>query len=129
MHTGADGAIEMARSLLRLNERAPDWQYDHSDTVHIGKFAWGSAALYEVAPDDQLLANLVHMASWLQDCQLPDGSWNPSAFLFPNPEPPDALWKTAEHIMIIDMMLAAIGGSPRGGQRAETTQTARAGSI
>ena len=39
---------------------------------------------------------------------------DPSHFLFPTPNDADTLWKTAEHIMIINFMLAAIGGYHRG---------------
>src|SRR4051812_27379715 len=113
MATGTSQAAEIARELLRLSEAGTELQYDWADTVHVGKVAWGSSVVLEVAPDVVLARQIARMAQWLRDCQLSNGGWNPSHFLFPDPNDADVLWKTAEHIMIINFMLAAIGGHHR----------------
>jgi hypothetical protein len=113
MATGTAQASEIAREMIRLSEGGTELQYDWADTVHVGKIAWGASIVFEVAPDLALANQIVRMAQWLRDCQPDDGGWAPSHFLFPNPNDADVLWKTAEHIMIINFMLAAIGGHHR----------------
>ena len=107
--TGEASARDLARRLLALTEGGTDLQYDSSDTVHVGKYAWGAATMLEVDAEPRYLDALIMMADWLSNCQEADGRWNPSAFLFPEPTEADALWKTAEHVMIINFMLGALG--------------------
>jgi hypothetical protein len=109
MATGETSAKDLAARLLAMTEGGTSQQYDSADTVHVGKYAWGASVMLEVDPQDCYLDALTMMADWLADCQETDGRWNPSAFLFPEPSEPDALWKTAEHIMIINFMLGALG--------------------
>jgi hypothetical protein len=103
-------ARRVGRELIRLSENGTERQFDYADTVHVGKVAWGAAVMLQVEPDDQLLMLLERMTKWILDCQLADGRWNPSAFLFPAPIGADALWKTGEHVVIINMILGALGG-------------------
>jgi hypothetical protein len=113
MATGNAQAAEIAREMIRLSEGGSELQYEWADTVHVGKVAWGASVVLEAAPDLALAKQIVRMAYWLRDCQLENGGWNPSHFLFPNPNDADVLWKTSEHIMIINFMLAAVGGHER----------------
>lgn len=103
-------AKRVGRELIRLSEKGTDRQFDYADTVHVGKVAWGAAVMLQVEPDEQLLILLERMTKWILDCQLADGRWNPSAFLYPAPIGADALWKTGEHVVIINMILCALGG-------------------
>lgn len=107
--TGEASARDLARRLLALTAGGTELQYDASDTVHVGKYAWGAATMLEIDPQPRYLEALIMMADWLSNCQEADGRWNPSHFLFPDPTEPDALWKTAEHVMIINFMLGALG--------------------
>jgi hypothetical protein len=102
-------AQRVGRELIRLSENGTDRQFDYADTVHVGKVAWGAAVMLQVEPDEQLLMLLERMTKWMLDCQLADGRWNPSAFLYPAPIGADALWKTGEHVVIINMILGALG--------------------
>lgn len=108
--TGNETALVIGRALLELTAGGTSLQYDFPDTIHVGKFAWGAAAMLDVEPSDTHLADVLSMADWCIDSQLEDGSWDPSAFLVPRPEEHDTLWKTGEHVMIISHMLAALGG-------------------
>jgi hypothetical protein len=108
MATGESSAIDLGRTLLSLSENGTRDQYDYADTVHIGKFAWGAAAMFDTDPLESHLRDVLMMADWFVDCQSSDGRWNPSAFLFPNPTEADALWKTAEHILIMNVMLGCL---------------------
>jgi hypothetical protein len=108
MVTGQTHARDLGRQLLVLSETATDQQYDFADTVHVGKFAWGAATMLEADPAESHLRDVLLMADWYANCQLPDGRWNPSAFLYPRPNEADALWKTAEHILIINLMLGSL---------------------
>ena len=114
MATGTSQAADIAREMIRLSEGGTELQFDWADTVHVGKFGWGASVVFEAAPDQALANQIVRMAQWLHACQLDNGGWHPSHFLFPTPNDADTLWKTAEHIMIINFMLAAIGGYHRG---------------
>jgi hypothetical protein len=107
--TGNEHAREIGRRLLELSAGGTSLQYDFPDTIHVGKFAWGAAAMLSVDPSDAHLVDVLSMADWCADSQLSDGSWDPSHFLFPDPQAPDKLWKTAEHVMIINFMLDGLG--------------------
>lgn len=109
MATGETSAKDLAGQLLAMTAGGTSQQWDSADTVHVGKYAWGASIMLEVDPQDRYLDVLTMMTDWLADCQESDGRWNPSHFLFPEPSEPDALWKTAEHIMIINFMLGALG--------------------
>ena len=88
-------------------------QFEYQDTVHVGKFAWGSGAMLDIDADDLHLNAAMKMANWLVDCQSPDGRWNPTHFNSPDPDDTDALWKTGEHILLSSIVLAALAAYPR----------------
>ena len=106
----ADPDARRVGRAIRLSENGTERQFDYADTVHVGKVAWGAAVMLQAERDEQLLTLLERMTKWMTDCQLADGRWNPSAFLYPAPIGADALWKTGEHVMIINMILSAVGG-------------------
>jgi hypothetical protein len=111
--TGNAAAREIGRGLLDFSERASDTQYDFTDTVHVGKFGWGAGAMLDVEPADSYFADVLRMGQWYLDSQLEDGRWNPTAFLVPEPDDADALWKTAEHIVLMTVVEMALASRPR----------------
>jgi hypothetical protein len=113
MQTGIEDALPIARGLLQLSEDGTELQYDYPDTIQIGKFAWGAAAMLEVEPAEQHLRNVLRMGDWYADSELKDGSWVPSLWRTPEPTDVDALWKTAEHVLHITTMLTALAGYHR----------------
>lgn len=113
MQTGVEEALQIGRGLLKLSEDGTEAQYDYPDTVQVGKFAWGAAAMLEVEPAERYLRIVLRMGDWYADSQLKDGSWFPSLWRTPEPSDVDALWKTAEHVLHITTMLTALGGYRR----------------
>jgi hypothetical protein len=114
MATGNRKAIEIGRGLLDVSERAHESQYDHTDTVHVGKFAWGAGVMADADPGTEShVADALRMGQWFLDSQEEDGRWNPSRFLVPDPQDHDALWKTGEHIVLMNVVIMALAGRPR----------------
>jgi hypothetical protein len=113
MQTGSEEARAIGRALLQLNENGTDAQYDYPDTVHVGKFGWGAAAMLDIEPSERHLDDVNRMGRWYVDTQLPDGRWNPSGFICPEPTEGDGLWKTAEHVLVMSYVLASLGSYPR----------------
>lgn len=111
--TGNTGGVEIARELLAFSGNAHEAQYDYEDTVHVGKFGWGAGAMLDVEPSESHLAQSMRMGQWYLDSQLDDGRWNPTAFLVPEPDEADALWKTAEHIVLMQVVEMALAAYPR----------------
>jgi hypothetical protein len=105
--------LEIGRGLLDVSERASETQYDFNDTVHVGKFGWGAGAMLDAEPAESHFADAVRMGQWYLDSQLEDGRWNPTKFLVPEPDDADALWKTAEHIMLMTIVEQALAARPR----------------
>lgn len=110
---GNEVARDIGGGLLQFSERVSDTQYDFTDTVHVGKFGWGAGAMLNVGSVDSHLADALRMGKWYLDSQLEDGRWNPTAFLVPEPDDVDALWKTAEHIVLITMVEMGLASRPR----------------
>jgi hypothetical protein len=113
MQTRSADARRIARALLQLSEDGTEAQYDYPDTVHVGKFGWGAAALLDIEPAERHLRNVLRMSHWYAETQLEDGRWVPSGFICPQATDADALWKTAEHLLIISYVLAALRSYPR----------------
>ncbi len=113
MVTGSEAARRIGRRFIELSDAATEKQFDYRDTVHVGKLAWGSGAMLDVEPDGLFLRNAMRMGRWLVDCQEPDGRWNPTHFQTPDPTDVDALWKTAEHVLLSTIVLTALVAYPR----------------
>jgi hypothetical protein len=113
MITGDEDARRVGRGLLKLHAAATEAQFDFRDSVHVGKFGWGAASMLDVEPDEHHLRDAMRMGKWYLESQLEDGRWNPTAFLVPDPKEPDALWKTAEHILLISEVISAFSSFPR----------------
>lgn len=113
MATGNLAGLEIGRGLLDVSERASDTQYDFNDTVHVGKFGWGAGVMLDAAGEDAHRADAMRMGQWYLDSQLEDGRWNPTKFLVPEPDDADALWKTAEHIVLMTIVEMGLAATPR----------------
>jgi hypothetical protein len=113
MVTRSESARRIGRRLIELSDAATEKQFEYWDTVHVGKLAWGSGSMLDVDADELYLRNAIRMGKWLIDCQVEDGRWNPTHFQTPNPTDTDALWKTAEHVLLSTIVLAALAAYPR----------------
>jgi len=113
--SGDAGALADARAWLRFNIEGTPAQFDDAGSVQVCKFGWGVAAMLaaedpaEIAGTSEWLPHVSRMARWFMDHQGDDGSWVPSNFLAPQPDDVDRLVKTAEHLMELNALYAALG--------------------
>lgn len=112
--SGRREAIELASQFMQLNIGGTPRQFDDPDSVHICKFGWGAAELLVADPQGGWEVHAVRMADWFVQRQRPDGAWDPSAFTLTAPASDiDRMWKTAEHLMEVVELEAALRGVPR----------------
>jgi hypothetical protein len=110
--TGSAAALDRARRYLGLNIAGSDLQFDDPTSVQVCKFGWGVAATYHATADPSLRAWVVRMGEWFVRRQERDGSWAPASFMTPDPGPLDFYWKTAEHVMELSYVVAALNSQP-----------------
>jgi hypothetical protein len=106
---GVDDAVVVSRDLLQRNIDGCEEQFNDPESVQVCKFGWGAAVVYSHDRSSDLLPHLVRMGEWFSEHQAQDGSWSPSTFLVPEPSDVDKLIKTAEHVMEVNAILAALG--------------------
>jgi len=106
---GTSEPLALARRLLALNLAGCAEQFDDPGSVQICKFGWGAAAMLVADEGGDWLPHVLRMGDWFIAHQSPDGAWTPSAFLAPEPGDIDKLVKTAEHVMEVNAILAALG--------------------
>jgi hypothetical protein len=113
MATREPKALQLARDFLDLTSQGSDIQFDHTDSVQVCKFAWGSAVLLEATGDARYLEDSLRMVSWFRDAQNQDGSWDNSPFLMQRAENPEYVRMeiTAEFVQHLVTLETAIGGS------------------
>jgi hypothetical protein len=102
-------ALATAKRLLRFNVEGTVEQFTDAASVQVCKFGWGAAAVLVADPESDLLPHLMRMGDWFIGNQRADGTWAPSTFLVSDPSDVDKLVKTAEHVMEVNAVLAALG--------------------
>lgn len=102
-------AVALGHSFLGCNLQGTDAQFDDREQVQICKFGWGAAALQIADPTVDYRAHLRRMAEWFIAQQGPAGNWGPSRYFGPDPKLHDRMTKTAEHLMELDAIIAALG--------------------
>lgn len=115
MATGEVKALDLARDYLALTVSGSDLQFDHSESVQVCKFAWGSAVLLEATGGPEYLEFVLRMGDWFIECQNDDGSWDNSPFLMQRTDDPDSVRVeiTAEFVQHQISIINAIGGRRR----------------
>lgn len=101
-------ALALARSYLDLTVCGAALQFDYKVNSQACKFGWGAAVLLDVDASDAYAQHALRMATWFVDSQYEDGHWAPSGFLVPNPDDADNLPKTAEHVLHVVTLTAAL---------------------
>ncbi len=101
--------LAAASALLERNIHGCVEQYSDLESVQLCKFGWGVAAMYAADSDPSWIPHLSRMTDWFIARQAVDGSWAPSTFVQTRPSDIDRLTKTAEHVMEINAILAALG--------------------
>ncbi|MBD9562281.1 hypothetical protein [Pseudomonas sp. PDM09] len=101
--------LDLASGLLARNLSGSAAQVDDLASVQFCKFGWGAAALATIDTTRDWTPHLIQMVDWFIARQAVNGSWSPSVFLQPQPSDIDRLIKTAEHVMEVNSILAALG--------------------
>jgi hypothetical protein len=109
MRRGDTGARDLGAQFLELNIRGTPSQFDDREAVQICKFGWGASTMLLADPGGPWLKHVMRMADWFIACQDEDGGWSPSRFLIAQPGEVVRMMKTAEHVMELNTMLAALG--------------------
>ena len=109
---GEAAALARGHEFLSLNIHGTAEQFTDHDSVQACKFGWGLGAMYLADPKPQYVPWLQSMVDWFIDRQEESGAWKPSTFLSPNPSRSERMVKTAEHIMEVTVMLAALATVP-----------------
>ena len=109
--TGDAAALELGHGFLRLNLTGSVEQFDDLASVQACKFGWGLAAMHLADPRNDYVPWLQRMVGWFEARQSPKGAWAPSTFLSPTPSRSEQMVKTAEHLMELNWVLAALAAS------------------
>jgi hypothetical protein len=114
LRTGSAGARELADSYLMLTVQGSPDQFDFRDSVQVCKFAWGAAALLDLAPTPRYRDYAERMVRWFAEAQHPDGHWSNSPFLLPDgPTLGSNVEVTAEFVQHLLFVSGALAGSAR----------------
>lgn len=115
--TGSGEAVDIARGLMQLNVAGTIEQVTDETSVHVCKFPWGAAELSALDTEFDWMPYIVLLNDWFRQRQDPDGSWSPSAFTLAGPaDDVDRMWKTAEHLMEVEKIAAALSARLATGQ-------------
>jgi len=108
MRTGDTDALAAGHAYLSINLAGTQAQFDDLASVQACKFGWGVALMQIADPARDYSDTLVRMADWFIARQREDGSWGPSTFVSPEPLQIELMTKTAEHVMEVTAILAAL---------------------
>jgi hypothetical protein len=106
MVTGEERWIELARKFQRFSMESTPEQFE---TRQVCKSAWGSSLISLATADESYVEWLLMMGEWFTAGQEPAGNWNNSAYLEPNPPLAHQIEITAEFVVHLDSLIAALG--------------------
>jgi hypothetical protein len=104
MATGEEGYLRLARQYQDFSMNATDRQFD---SAQVCKSGWGSAVLYEATGEPLYREWTLRLGDWFVEVQLPDGHWEGTKHLAPNPTLRDNIKITAEFVMHLDTIIHA----------------------
>jgi hypothetical protein len=112
MATGDVDALDLARKYLDLTVGGTEAQFDHTDSVQVCKFGWGSAVLLEATGEQQYLEHVLRMGQWFLDAQNDNGTWDNSPFLMARGGHADSIRVevTVEFVQHLVSLATALGG-------------------
>jgi hypothetical protein len=105
MATGDQRWLDLAREFQRFSMESTEGQFQ---TKQVCKSAWGSGLISLAARDDSHLTWLIKMGDWFASGQEPDGRWSNTARLDPNPPLAHQIEITAEFVVHMDTLIAAL---------------------
>ncbi|MCO5220596.1 MAG: hypothetical protein M9947_03320 [Thermomicrobiales bacterium] len=110
--TGESKWLHYAR---RYQQFSMDSCADQFETKQVCKSAWGSGLLYLATGDARYLPWIVRMGMWFADVQDADGGWSNTYALEPDPPLRHRLEITAEFVVHLDTVIAALGAAKAAG--------------
>jgi hypothetical protein len=105
MATGDDAWLDLARAYQRFSMESTPGQFE---TKQVCKSAWGSGLLTLATGDVAYLDWLIRMGDWFAAEQEPDGHWNNTPYLDPEPPTYRQLETTAEFVVHLDTVIGAL---------------------
>lgn len=105
MSTGEDRWQTLAREYQRFSMETTPGQFE---TKQVCKSAWGSSLISLSAGDASYAPWLIKMGDWFTAGQEADGHWNNTAYLDPNPPLAHQIEATAEFVVHVDSLIAAL---------------------
>lgn len=108
MATGESRWIDYARRYQHFSMSSCNEQFL---TKQVCKSAWGAGLLYLATRDATYLPWIERMGRWFADGQDADGGWSNTAYIEPHPPLRHRLEITAEFVVHLDTVIAALGSS------------------
>lgn len=112
--TREPGWLDLARQYQDFSMESTVRQFE---TRQVCKSAWGATQLAFATGEDRYLRWLVRMGEWFLSIQEPDGHWNNSPYIDPDPPIEAQIEVTAEFVIHVDALVSALAtaaeGSPR----------------
>jgi hypothetical protein len=108
MATGDGDWLELARAFQRFSMDSTPNQFK---TKQVCKSAWGAGLLYLATRDERYLPWLQTMAEWFVTGQEADGGWRNTSHLDPDPPLAHRLEITAEFVVHLDTVIAALSAA------------------
>jgi hypothetical protein len=105
MATGEPRWLALAREYQRFSMETTPEQFT---VKQVCKSAWGAGLIAMAAHDASYLPWLVRMGDWFAEGQEADGSWRNSAYLEADPPLAHRIEITAEFIVHLDTVIAAL---------------------
>ena len=105
MATGEQLWLDYARKYQRFSMESCDEQFL---TKQVCKSAWGSGLLYLATGDETYIPWIEKMGLWFANGQDADGGWSNTPYIEPNPPLRHRLETTAEFVVHLDTVIAAL---------------------
>lgn len=105
MSTGDEGWLDYARRFQAFSMQSCPEQFL---TKQVCKSAWGSGLLYLATGDAMYLPWIEKMGRWFAAGQDVDGGWSNTPYIEPNPPLRHRLETTAEFVVHLDTVIAAL---------------------
>jgi len=113
MATGEHLWLEYARRYQQFSMNSCEEQFD---TKQVCKSAWGSGLLYLATGDEVYVPWIARMGEWFAEVQDADGGWSNTRQLESDPPLRHRLEITAEFVVHLDTVIAALGAARAAGR-------------
>lgn len=110
MATGDERWLTLAAKFQRFSMESTARQFE---TKQVCKSAWGAGLLYLITRDERYLPWLIRMGDWFAAEQEADGRWSNSRYVEPNPPLAHQIEITAEFVVHMDTLIAALATAVR----------------